>query len=299
MAVADRRVYLSAGAQLVILDDSEPLALGAVGASPCLVSSIENIRVVDDLVYAALGTGGVRIIDVSDPTGPVLRGSFHGDWIHDVSGTANPHQIVAAGTGLYVLDVSDADAPHLLGAYEPDPSNVSYFAVSVVGELAYAIYFEGYRSMQFFGLHVLDVSDPAAINLIGSVGTGPPNGLSVLGDRAYVAGGVRGLDIVDVGEPATPLVLGKYDGMAGDVVVIDSLAYVAAWGDGLRIIDVSDPAAPGLLGSVDTPGQARGICVAGDRVYVADGERGLQVIDVSDPTAPVLLGGYDTGWRRR
>jgi len=82
-------------------------------------------------------------------------------------------------------------------------------------------------------------------------------------------------------------------------VVIDNLAYVAAWGDGLRIIDVSDPKVLRLLASVDTPGQARGIWMAGGRAYIADGEYGLQIIDVSHPDAPKLLGTYGVGWSRR
>jgi len=241
----------------------------------------------------------MHLIDVSDPSSPVLLGHYRGDWIRYVSFMGDARRVVAVGGILQVLDVSDPDAPTVLGGYEPEPSNVDYFGVSVVGNLAYAIYFEGYRNMQFFGLHVLDLSDPAAISLVGSASTGPPNGLSVVGDRAYVAAGTRGLQIVDIVEPAAPAIVGSHDATAGDVVVIGDLAYVAAWADGLRIIDVSDPKVPRLLGSVDTPGQARGIWVAGGRAYVADGEYSLQIIDVSDPGAPKLLGAYDTGWRRR
>lgn len=299
VAFSDGLVYLGIGSQLVILDDRDTTSPVVVGASPSMVGRVENICVVDDLVCASLGVGGMRVIDVSEPTAPVLRGHYHGDWIRDVSSIGDARRVVAVGGNLHILDLGDPTSPGLLGTYEPDPSNVDYFGVSVVGGLAYAIYFEGYRSMQFFGLHVLDASDPSAISLVGSAGTGPPNGLSVVGDRAYVAAGARGLDIVDVGEPATPVILNSHGMTAGGVVVIGGLAYVAAWEDGLRIIDVSDPMTPRLLGSIDTPGQARGISVSEERAYVADGEYGLQVFDVSDPAVPRLLGSYDAGWRRR
>ena len=85
--------------------------------------------------------------------------------------------------------------------------------------------------MQFFGLHVLDVSDPRAISLIGSASTGPPNGISVAGNRAYVAAGTRGLQIVDIVDPAAPAIVGSYDATVWDVMVIGGLAYAAAWGD--------------------------------------------------------------------
>ena len=51
---------------------------------------------------------------------------------------------------------------------------------------------------------------------------------------------------------------------------------------------------PEVLGSVDTPGNARGVAVAGGYAYVADGLQGLRVIDVSTPSAPVEVGFVDT-----
>jgi len=59
---------------------------------------------------------------------------------------------------------------------------------------------------------------------------------------------------------------------------------------GLQVIDVSNPSSPVLIGSVDTPGFARGVTVTGDTAYVADWSNGLQVIDVSNPSSPVLIG---------
>ncbi len=47
-------------------------------------------------------------------------------------------------------------------------------------------------------------------------------------------------------------------------------------------------------GSLDTPGTAYGVVVAGDYAFVADGASGLQVIDVTDPTGPDSAGTYDT-----
>ena len=51
---------------------------------------------------------------------------------------------------------------------------------------------------------------------------------------------------------------------------------------------------PTLLGSFDTPGDARGVAIAGTIVYVADSNSGVQIIDASDPTNPAFLGSYDT-----
>jgi hypothetical protein len=69
---------------------------------------------------------------------------------------------------------------------------------------------------------------------------------------------------------------------------------LAALGNGLKVIDVSNPANPVLVGSNDTIGSPYGLAVAGNYVYVVDSKAGLQVIDVSDPANPLRVGGCDT-----
>jgi hypothetical protein len=61
------------------------------------------------------------------------------------------------------------------------------------------------------------------------------------------------------------------------VAVSGGVAYVADDTAGLQIINVSNPANPVRLGGCDTPGDAGGVAVAGNRIYVADGLQGLRV----------------------
>jgi len=75
------------------------------------------------------------------------------------------------------------------------------------------------------------------------------------------------------------------------VDVIGSYAYITTAG-GLDIIDISDPANPVSAGSVDTPGEAQDVFVAGDYAYIADADSGLQVVDISDPANPAIVGNY-------
>ena len=59
--------------------------------------------------------------------------------------------------------------------------------------------------------------------------------------------------------------------------------YAAGGLEGLFIFDVSDPAAnPQLIGHYDTAGRAWGVAVSGDYAYVADDYNGLVVIDISN-----------------
>jgi hypothetical protein len=144
----------------------------------------------------------------------------------------------------------------------------------------------------FFGMRVIDISNPVSPVELGAVETpGYADNVEVVGDLAYVADGTAGLRVIDVSNPAIPVELGSIEtpGFADDVEVVGDLAYVADGTAGLRVIDVSNPAIPVELGALDTPGEAWDVEIVGDLAYLADGS-GLRVIDVSNPAFPVEFG---------
>lgn len=119
-----------------------------------------------------------------------------------------------------------------------------------------------------------------------------PLALALQGDLVFAALGASGLWIVDVSNPAVPVVRGSIDtpGSAMDVAVAGGYAYVAAGAPGLQVVDVSNPATPALVGTADTPGTCSDLAVQGTFVYVADGPSGVWVVDVSNPLAPTRVG---------
>ncbi|MFM6592105.1 MAG: DUF4347 domain-containing protein, partial [Dolichospermum sp.] len=136
-----------------------------------------------------------------------------------------------------------------------------------------------------------------APTLVGNYDTsGWAYGVQVVGNYAYVADHVSGLQIIDISNPTTPTLKGNYDtsGYAWGVQVVGNYAYVADQHSGLQIIDISNPTTPTLKGNYDTSGYASGVQVVGNYAYVADGYSGLQIIDISNPAAPTLVGTYDT-----
>ena len=79
---------------------------------------------------------------------------------------------------------------------------------------------------------------------------------------------------------------------AYDVFVVGDLAYIAAGISGLQILDVSDPENPDGLGYWnDNPSEALGVTVSGNYAYLAGGINGLYVISIAERTTrpiPVL-----------
>ena len=86
---------------------------------------------------------------------------------------------------------------------------------------------------------------------------------------------------------------------ANDVVVVGNLAYVAVGVSGLQIADLSDPEHPEEVGYYDTDGYAEGVTVSGDYAYIADWSYGLRVISVADPENPEEVGYYNTSGNAR
>lgn len=87
------------------------------------------------------------------------------------------------------------------------------------------------------------------------------------------------------GLPGTVLPL---PGSASAVVVSSTVGYVAGGVAGLHQLDLSDPLSPTLSLTIDTPGAALGLALAGELAYVAD-RSGLQVVDLA---AGTLRGRY-------
>ena len=129
--------------------------------------------------------------------------------------------------------------------------------------------------------------------------------VAVSGDYAYVACADNrgsGLQVVDISDPAHPVIAGSCDtsGYANGVFVSGGYAYVADDASGLHVINISDPTSPSIVGSYDTSGYAKGVFVSEGYAYVAcadGGGSGLEVINISVPERPSKVGWCDTPYR--
>ncbi|WP_013334240.1 Calx-beta domain-containing protein [Gloeothece verrucosa] len=186
-----------------------------------------------------------------------------------------------------------------MGTYDtPGKAN----KVVVVGNLAYV-------ADLYQGLQIIDISNPNSPILKGTYNTSGAGGIAfydasgsthdvkIVGNYAYIADGYNGLQIIDITNPASPVLKGRYDtpSYAHSVTVVGNLAYVADELSGLQIIDITNPAAPVSKGTYDTTGAAYSVTVAGNYAYVADWESSeLQVIEITKSIAPILKSTYKT-----
>ena len=233
-------------------------------------------------------TGGLQIVDVTDPYSPTLLGGCDTPGITlDVAVSGDYAYLADEAAGLQVIDVKDPSNPVIVGNCDT-PGVCRDVAIS--GDYAYVP--DGYS-----GLQVIDIADPTNPTIAATCDT-PDHayGLAIDGDYAYVADRHTGLQVLDISDPTAPAIVGSCDtpGVAWGVVISGDYAYVTDEGEGLQVIDIRQPTSPVIVATYDTPDLALGLVVSGDRAYVTDYSSGLQVIDISDPTNPSLAASYDT-----
>ena len=255
---------------LLILDISDP-------ANPVELSrfdqeswqGVHNLFLHGDRLYLAHGLNpGLSIVDISDPTAPLVSGFWQheGDFsnvVHDVFIRDRLAVVSDLFSGLVLLDLTDPDAPTMLAALP--------FAEGIHSAWAEGDYV--YCNQEFGGwkqrLYVVDIADPRQPQVVHSFGSNPPPQGPILGPHnpwvhngllywAYYDAGLRVFDLID---PARPVEIGyhTYPGFAWSVQPHDDgLLYVADGAVGIEAFRLNEPAFAIRAVAVDPPVAIRG-----------------------------------------
>ncbi|MCP4546522.1 MAG: hypothetical protein GY835_08670 [bacterium] len=247
-----------------------------------------DVAVAGDLAFVASHSGGLQVIDISDPNNPVFVDYYAiQDYAKGIVIAGDLAYVAFNGHGLMIFDIGDPAHLGLEGSYDTPYQATD---VALAGHHAYVADMAG-------GLQIIDVSDPTNPTFAASYATPSyPTGVDVAGDMLYVADGPT-LQVIDISDPTTPVFVTSYSVTSGvhDVTIEGNLALLAAYDGGLEVVDITNPAAPSLLDRYVTPGLARHVAVSGDLAFVAaDYYGGLQVIDISEPGDLVLIDSFAT-----
>lgn len=216
-------------------DPAKPVKLGYYDTP----GYAQELLVRNNLAYVADAEGGMSILDVGDPVWPRRLGGYDtkGSIQHvEVSGS---YAYVSDGNWLTILNVSDPANPLRVGLYE--------VAGGISSLKAYVT--KLYVSEGTGGVRILDVSNPASIQLLGTYqGWGnPAQAMALSGKYLYLAKGTGGLHVLDVNDPAKPTYLtGAWTSPAEDVVLMGKYAVVAGADKGLMVYEVQQRLYPPL-----------------------------------------------------
>jgi hypothetical protein len=283
-AVQGGYAYVAADSGLLVLDISDPANITEVAFYKTPVN-ISAVAVSGSYAYAA-GHHGFVVLDISNPATPVHIGGTDGGLgggVHDMVLNGS-YAYLSGGGFMAVIDVADPTTPTIIGDL-----SVSGWHYSLAVNGSYV-----YLADLLAGLHVIDVSDPAALAEVSLVGSSGTRAVTVSGNHAYVANGPT-LNVYDLSNPTSPALIGSESiSFVDDIAVAGGHLYASA-GTYLRVVDVSNPAAPTEIFSYrDTNGNRfAGIELESEHAYLLPApysSTALVAFDVSAPAAPVLLG---------
>jgi hypothetical protein len=236
---------------------------------------------------ATVGSGGLVIVDVSNPAAPVTLGSLATGAEAKSVRVASNFAYVADGA-LEVIDISNPAAPVLAATVRTRDQSLD-------------VQIDGARLLVATGqagVQILSLADPRQPTLIGAFeGDVYARRIQALDGRVYIAGGGIAF-FADVTTLAPPRFQSKVDQLAQafGLDIVAGLAYIATGTDGLQIWNVTLPESASRLSRLRPSADAdiQGIALSGKLAYLASYQRGLDIVDISDPLAPVLRGTYPT-----
>lgn len=250
MAVAGDRLYVSSyegsGNNTQIFDLSVPSAPAPIGVP---FGPVASMAAAGDTV-AFIGTGGIEIWDVADPSAPSPGLTIAGQWFFGVAGaTIIEDRLIFRYEGeVLVYDIAGEGAGDLVGSVFVD--NGPDMVLDAAGDTAW-LGLSGCSGCNH--IRIVDLSDPTAPTVVDTVplatGDGPQR-LAKVGDQLYVT----------VREGQTALRVGAFEAATMEVLGFGPSFYFY--------------------------GADRGL-VGGGSALLVGGEPGPYRISLADPAAPV------------
>ena len=248
------------------------------------VGTVQDVVVVGTTAYLASDPFGLVIVDVSDPSYPFVLGSQHPlGPANQVAVSADGRLAIATGTprGTDIVDISDSYRPEVVA--------------SIAGTSCDAAFVGGYAYVAGGDVKVVDVSVPSQPSLVYTLVTpGSAQGIAVSGSVAVIGDGSAGMQVVDVGSPASPRIVGTasiVNGYAGYLAIRGSLALLVNNNYEVKIADISVPSAPRWISTV-AMGCAINIDCGGNLAAVGANSLGLRLVDISNPSSPTIVATY-------
>jgi hypothetical protein len=167
-------------------------------------------------------------------------------------------------------------------------------------------------SADLFALNLADIDESHSVGaglgglfVVGQAAGFSADNMATQGNYVYATSS-SGLQVVDITNPAQPVVVGSYvpqdQSSVQTVAVSGNYAYLSLGTGGLDIVSIQIPQAPARTGVLGSPtvtnlglAQVSGNVVYGTETVTLNSSYSsiLRAIDVSTPSAPTLIGSFD------
>ncbi len=302
------QIHLSSNYYEIVIQDDKAFAASDWGVeiftlnpSPIHIGEIETpgiaqaIAIDGDNVYIADGESGIHVIDVNQPTSPLLLKTLSGlqDALDVYISDGNLYALDAV-RGLLIYDQQDIhnhDKPQPRRTFQTagTPLNVSTNDDGTI-----------YLSDNAQGLYILTPDQLGGFTVNGIVSILATD-FDILGNFVLVASG--DLRIMNFANLIAPRIVSQANtpGNVSSINFFQELLYLTDRQSGLQIVNVNNTNSPRVISSIPTFGNAEDVALwysdtdKGTYAYVADGKGGIQTIDVTHPDIPTWVNHYHTG----
>jgi hypothetical protein len=287
----DDMIYIadtSGGLQVLAAPTMEPPPLYT---TLDLEGSVRGLAISGDHCLVASYGSGLKIVDFSDPQTSFVTASYDPGYVTRVV-TEGQLAFVAVYTfGLKVLDITDPGQPVEIGSL-PSPNQPWHIATA--DGLVFVAEKEEYV------LRIVDVSDPTAPSTLSTFPlefAENVNGMQASDGNVYFSSQPYGLKIVDVHDPANPVLAAQRTDLenARTLWLANDKVYVSDR-YGIKIYDVTDPNSPTPVGSFATIAAAEGLTVLDNIAYVTSYNAGFRAYDVTHTDDVWTVGGVEHGF---
>jgi len=233
-----------------------------------------GVRLAGDWAYLVDFSRALNLVDVGDPTEPVLRSRILDDVRSAV--VRDDLAFIAVGeAGLRIYDLTDPESPVLAGQCD---LTGSAWDLEVIGDLAHVCTFHE-------GLQVVDISDPTQPVRRGGIRIEREYMMSmaIVDSYAYVPANNQHLHVFDVSDPDNPTLALTYPmNCLGEICAAGSRLYLNTFDEnfmnGITVLDVTERLAPVVVGDLRMPGGCRDVLVDDQYLIVVTGAS-LMVLD--------------------
>jgi len=271
------RVYRAAGS------DTSLVGVAPVGVNDRVYDvAVDPAR---SLAYLAAGAGGLQVVDVSDPSLPAVVGSLALSGLASAVALVAPDLVAVArrggSPGVTFVDVTTAVAPFARGSV-----NVPFVQDPRALAARDTVLFVADEQL---GLVSLRFGNPDAPGSLGAGSGFAARDLDLTGTTLLVATRSRGLQVVDVATPTSPIL--RHELPAPPILGVARSGTSAALflgAEGALAVDVATPSSPFVRGPIGVPGTPRDGVWIGDTLLVATG-LALERFSASPATAVPAL----------
>ena len=289
-----------------LADPANPVKVSPTTITNLPLHAIKGIRYRGGYLYITFEAAGgdvFRIVDVHDPTNPIVKGGSALTSFESSGGGAtldyeNGTVYVTGDKTLYSIDVSDVDNPAILNSIEPITAvNFSFWTCKVQNGYVYVGGRNSTLGTDMF--RIVDATDPSNMSVVGGAALDIPDGiwtLNVWDDYVYIASGRSFYEsdnpkfyIVDVSNKTAPTIVSS---LLSDLVspssyvkYVNGYCYLVNWSSSepnLYVIDVRDPANPYIVAKKFYAPMPLTLAVHGKYLYLgfADFSRELPYLGV-------------------